>query len=167
MAGLVKVPPPPLGSKDDNSWNAWYLSIKAALNRLGSSLTWALLDFTGSNLTDIATRSHQDLQNLQGGSTTERYHLTSSQASAIATFNNTSWTDLTDAGDSSLHYHSADRNRANHTGTQLLATISDAGTAASQSGLTVTITTAKLTSGGTDGSMTFTNGVLTAQTPAT
>lgn len=35
------------------------------------------------------------------------------------------------------------------------------------SGLTVVITTAKLTAGGANGSMTFTNGVLTAQTPAT
>lgn len=35
------------------------------------------------------------------------------------------------------------------------------------SGLSVTITTAKLTTGGTNGSMTFTNGILTAQTPAT
>jgi len=35
------------------------------------------------------------------------------------------------------------------------------------SGLTVTITTAALTGGGTQGSMTFTNGILTAQTPAT
>lgn len=34
-------------------------------------------------------------------------------------------------------------------------------------GLNVTITTAKLTSGGANGSMTFTNGVLTAQTAAT
>lgn len=34
-------------------------------------------------------------------------------------------------------------------------------------GLNVTITTAALTGGGTQGSMTFTNGVLTAQTPAT
>lgn len=34
-------------------------------------------------------------------------------------------TDLTDAGDTALHYHAADRNRANHTGTQLAATISD------------------------------------------
>lgn len=34
-------------------------------------------------------------------------------------------------------------------------------------GLNVTITTAKLTGGGTNGSMTFTNGVLTSQTPAT
>lgn len=35
------------------------------------------------------------------------------------------------------------------------------------SGLSVTITTAKLTAGGTNGSMTFTNGILTSQTQAT
>ncbi len=34
-------------------------------------------------------------------------------------------------------------------------------------GITGTITTAKLTGGGSNGSMTFTNGVLTASTPAT
>lgn len=34
-------------------------------------------------------------------------------------------TDLTDSGDSTLHYHSADRNRSNHTGTQTASTISD------------------------------------------
>jgi microcystin-dependent protein len=34
-------------------------------------------------------------------------------------------TDLTDAGDSTLHYHATDRNRANHTGTQTASTISD------------------------------------------
>ena len=34
-------------------------------------------------------------------------------------------------------------------------------------GITVMITTAKLTAGGADGSMTFKNGILTAQTQAT
>jgi len=33
--------------------------------------------------------------------------------------------DLTDGGDTTLHYHSADRNRANHSGKQLASTISD------------------------------------------
>ena len=42
-------------------------------------------------------------------------------------------TDLTDGGDSTAHYHATDRSRANHTGTQTLSTISDAGTAASRS----------------------------------
>lgn len=42
------------------------------------------------------------------------------------------------------------------------------GTIATQnSGLSVTINTAKLTTGGVNGSMTFTNGILTAQTQAT
>jgi len=34
-------------------------------------------------------------------------------------------TDLTDAGDSTLHYHTTDRDRANHTGTQTASTIND------------------------------------------
>ena len=42
------------------------------------------------------------------------------------------------------------------------------GTMAAQNiGITRTITTAKLTTGGTNGSMTFTNGILTASTQAT
>ena len=36
---------------------------------------------------------------------------------------------LTSNGSSNLHYHSADRDRANHTGTQLSSTISDFGSA--------------------------------------
>lgn len=38
-------------------------------------------------------------------------------------------TDLTDGGDSTLHFHSTDRARANHTGTQALSTILESGTA--------------------------------------
>lgn len=39
--------------------------------------------------------------------------------------------------------------------------------AANKPGITVVITTAKLTGAGANGSMTFTNGILTAQTQAT
>ena len=45
--------------------------------------------------------------------------------------------------------------------------IANGGTGTSTAGVTATIVTAKLTSLGADGSMTFTNGLLTAQTPAT
>jgi len=45
--------------------------------------------------------------------------------------------------------------------------IANGGTGTSTAGVTATIVTAKLTSLGADGSMTFTNGFLTAQTPAT
>ena len=45
--------------------------------------------------------------------------------------------------------------------------IANGGTGTSTAGVTATIVTAKLTALGADGSMTFTNGLLTAQTPAT
>lgn len=156
MAARTRLPPPPVHSEDKTIWTNWYIAVKDSINNLRTDLKWINLDFTESNLTDIIARNHNDLNSINGGSTTERYHLTAAQH-----------TDLTDSGESTLHYHASDRDRANHTGTQLLATISDAGTAASQSGLSVTITTAPVTGGGAAGSMTFTNGVLTAQVPAT
>lgn len=58
--------------------------------------------------------SHNGLADLQGGASGEYYHL-----------NSTDYTDLTDAGDSILHYHSSDRDRSNHTGTQSADTITD------------------------------------------
>jgi hypothetical protein len=57
-------------------------------------------DFTHNNLSGLDLGDYQ--------------HLTSTQK-----------TDLTDAGDSALHYHSSDRDRTNHTGTQTASTISD------------------------------------------
>lgn len=45
--------------------------------------------------------------------------------------------------------------------------VANGGTGTSTPGVTATIVTAKLTSLGSNGSMTFTNGLLTAQTPAT
>ena len=55
-------------------------------------------------------------------------------------------TDLTDGGDSTLHYHSTDRDRANHTGTQLLSTISDVTATASEVNILdgATLTTTEL-----------------------
>lgn len=67
---------------------------------------------------------HNSMLGIQGGITDERYHLS---AAELANFGI-----LVGGGDTALHYHSADRARANHTGTQLLATISDAGTMAGE-----------------------------------
>lgn len=54
----------------------------------------------------VGSITHNSLSGLQGGTTAEYYHLTSAQ-----------YTDLTDAGNSALHYHSTDRDSANFTGT--------------------------------------------------
>lgn len=129
----VKLSFPP-ENPSDTSWKDWYLKLRNAIIQVSNQFVWSSINKAGSNITDIVQRSHQDLQSIQGGNTTERYHLTSAQQSG-----------LTGGGDTTLHYHLADR----------------------ASGLSVTITTAKITAGGSNGSMTFTNGVLTSQTQAT
>jgi len=65
-------------------------------------------------------------------------------------------TDLTDAGDSTLHYHATDRSRANHTGTQLASTISDFDTEVENDSV-VTLNTAHRTSDGSDHSIVGSN----------
>lgn len=117
---MASFPPAPR-DKDINSvrWRDWLDKLRKTIS--SSGLLFSDLDFTGSNITSIVSRDHNDLTSKQGGTAGEFYHLTQTQH-----------TDLTDSGDSSLHFHSSDRARSNHTGTQSLSTISDAGTAASQ-----------------------------------
>lgn len=50
--------------------------------------------------------THNQLTGIQGGNSTERYHLTNGQL-----------LDLTNGGDSTAHYHPSDRDSANFTGT--------------------------------------------------
>lgn len=150
---LFKIPPPP--TQDDSFsylWRAWLYTATQAVQGV-TEIPWTALSFTGSNVTDLETRNHADLQNINTATYT---HLSSTNAAALTSGNNTT-----------LHIHDADRDRSNHTGTQLLATISDAGTAASQSGLSTTITIAKITALGANGSLTFTNGVLTGKVDPT
>ena len=85
--------------------------------------------------TDRARANHtgtQSADTLTDGTTNKAFLATErTKLAGIATgaqVNNISdvnATDLTDGGDSSLHYHSTDRNRANHTGTQSADTLTD------------------------------------------
>lgn len=115
-----KLPPTPVGVPPGHAfWDNWYEQLRSFINEGQTTVQWSNIDFSLSNLTDILTRDHNDLQSIQGGGVGEKYHLTSAQH--------------TDLG----------------------------------SGISATITTAKITPGGANGSMTFTNGILTAQTAAT
>nr|BDD47669.1 hypothetical protein 18 [bacterium] len=75
-----------------------------------SDTVWAI-DDNGAIHSLFGISDHTLLSNLNSAS---YYHLTNAQ-----------YTDLTDGLSSSLHYHSSDRNRSNHTGTQTAASISD------------------------------------------
>lgn len=95
---MPALPPVPLRDIKDlpYTFQEWLRSVQNLVST--GSFSWALLNFSGSNLTDIATRNHNDLQTVQGGGVGDYYHLTGVQA-----------TDLTDGGNSTLHFHSADR----------------------------------------------------------
>lgn len=160
------LPPPPINDTPGSfTWLEWYRQLRNYVSTSGS-VPWYIINFSGSNLTDIATRLHNNLQGLQGGTAGQMNHLTDSQINTL--LSSADKTDLTDGGNSVLHYHSTDRDRANHTGTQAHTTITGLGPLATQvAGFTGTVALAKLTTGGTNGSMTLSNGVVTAYTEPT
>ena len=88
--------PPSLTQDDPERLNRW-------LNFL-----WA---FVTTPVSGINETNHAALGNLNS---TNYTHLTSTQA-----------TNLTNGGNATIHYHDSDRDRANHSGTQIASTISD------------------------------------------
>lgn len=138
----ASLPPVPINEPPGSlAWQQWYLALQSLYGTTGA-IPWINIDTAGSAITDIATRPHNSLTSIQGGAANDYYHLTLAQHTdltdagdsalhfhsadrASANFTGTNWTDLTDGGDSTLHIHSADRARANHTGTQTISTLSD------------------------------------------
>lgn len=56
----------PFGSYN---WQDWYIKVRNAINA-AATISWnQITDFTGSNLTQLVTRSHQSLQNILGTTT--------------------------------------------------------------------------------------------------
>ena len=74
------LPPAPTGSPPGSQfWNIWYEKLRALVNNTATSLGWVNLNFAGSKITDIASRLHNDLQTIQGGTAGEYYHLTNTE----------------------------------------------------------------------------------------
>lgn len=95
------VPPPPLNSPSGSYyWLEWYTNLTNFLN--GTNIPWSNLNFTGSNITDIMTRNHNDLQTIQGGDVTgspgKAFHMIGAQyigqvaSAGTAVFLPTGWT---------------------------------------------------------------------------
>lgn len=72
----MPLPPPPINDKPGSfTWLEWYRQLRNYVSTSGS-VPWYIINFAGSNITDIALRSHENLQGLQGGQAGQHYHLT-------------------------------------------------------------------------------------------
>jgi len=74
MAELL--PPPPITQENNNSfvWMEWYRQLRNFVSTSGS-VPWAIVNKTGSSLSDLASRAHSQLQSIQGGTVGSYYHL--------------------------------------------------------------------------------------------
>lgn len=79
------LPPAPINEPPGSfAWQQWYLQLQTILAGTSGTIAWVLVDKTGSNITDLASRNHNDLAAFQGGTGGERYHLTATQNSLLS-----------------------------------------------------------------------------------
>lgn len=79
----MPLPPPPVNDKPGSfTWLEWYRQLRNYVSTSGS-VPWYIINFAGSNITDIASRAHNNLQNLQGGASGQMYHLSLAQYTAV------------------------------------------------------------------------------------
>lgn len=67
------VPPPPFIG--DSTVSRWLNLLWKRVDAVGQIL-WSTVQFDGSDLADLETKNHNDLDNIQGGAAGEYYHLT-------------------------------------------------------------------------------------------
>ena len=100
----VGLPPPPVNDQPGSfTWMEWYRQLRNYVSTSGS-VPWYIINFAGSNITDIASRAHNNLQELQGGTSGEMYHLTAAQYSALAAGPHNSLTGI-QGGTTNQYYH--------------------------------------------------------------
>ena len=150
----IQLPPIPNNPITDVFvWRDWFYKVSQLLGEQ-AGIAWTTINFSGSNLRDIQTRQHNALQDIQGGVASEYYHLSAAQYATVAAF-------------ATLPLSIANGGTGDTTAAGARTNLGLGTMATQNTGITATITTAALTTLGTQGSMTFTNGILTAQTQAT
>lgn len=78
----MALPPPPINSDPGSyAWNDWYVKLQKYVSVSG--VPWSAVDKTGSNITDVASRKHNDLQSIAGGLSGEYNHLSNAEYGKI------------------------------------------------------------------------------------
>ena len=77
---LPKIPNDPIG--ETHSWREFFYRLTQTVVTISGNF-FTGLNFTGSNLTSLVTRNHNDLLSIQGGGTTDRQHLSTAQVAYV------------------------------------------------------------------------------------
>lgn len=94
MADIL--PPAPINELPNSyGWIDWYVKLRNLINET-NNLPWASVNKAGSNLADLQTRNHNDLQSVQGGSAGQYNHLTNAQHTEATSVRATRGVDSTD-----------------------------------------------------------------------
>jgi hypothetical protein len=81
-------PPPTRAASGDFAWTSWYNQLYTLLSTTGS-VSWALVNKAGSSIADLATKNHNLLTSMQGGTSGQYYHLTAAEHTYLSNIVNT------------------------------------------------------------------------------
>lgn len=87
---MALIPPPPI--KEGNFpfvWQVWFRQVRDTIQGSVGSISWASVSKAGSNLNELVTRQHDQLQSISGSGT---YHLSSAQVALVNTIDNGTYT---------------------------------------------------------------------------
>lgn len=76
-------PPPTRAASGDFAWTAWNNELYKLLSTQGA-ISWAQVNKAGSSIADLQNKNHNLLTPIQGGNSTERYHLSLAQYNAMS-----------------------------------------------------------------------------------
>lgn len=90
----LNLPPPPIQEDKISSflWQEWFRQVRSYLVGSGGLISWASVSKTGASLVDIPTRDHNVLQSIQGGTSSEFYHLKNTEHTALTNSVQGTWT---------------------------------------------------------------------------
>lgn len=89
---MAALPPPPINDKPGSfTWLEWYRQLRNYISTSGS-VPWYIINFAGSNITDLAVYLHNSMQGIQGGITNEKYHLSALENTALVNSTQSTWT---------------------------------------------------------------------------
>jgi len=133
---------------DEDYEPATKLYVDNSAGAIGGNMTKAVYDPTNIEASAFDVDNHIDGTTNKVFTTLDNTKLDGVEAGAeVNNISDVNATDLTDSGESTLHYHASDRARASHTGTQTASTISDFDTEVSNNA-TVVSNTAHITADG-------------------